>query len=112
MTLENKFANIHVDARKQFSITERESEELLMTKKNPEKKSKKSFQDYLEFRVLLLNNGIKNLKEFAEFMGYRPASVSEKFSGNRKWKLEDLMYMSDKFKVPIDELVKLLKVVS
>lgn len=72
--------------------------------------SKKTFKDYIEFRVLLLQNGIKNLSEFAKFMGCGAASVSERFSKKHAWKLNDLIYMSKKFGVSIDELVTLLEV--
>lgn len=76
----------------------------------PKVNSKKSFKDYIEFRVLLLNNGIKNLNEFAKFMGYGAAAVSERFSGKQNWKLKDLTYMSKKFNISMDELVTLLEI--
>ena len=72
--------------------------------------SKKTFKDYIEFRVLLLQNGIKNLSEFAKFMGCSLGSVSEKFSKKHAWRLKDLTYMSNKFSVSMDELVRLLEV--
>lgn len=72
--------------------------------------SKKTFKDYIEFRVLLLQNGIKNLGEFAKFMGCSQATVSEKFSKKHAWRLKDLTYMSKKFSVSLDELVRLLEV--
>ena len=72
--------------------------------------SKKSFRDYIEFRVILLQNGIKDLGGFAKFMGYGASAVSERFSGKHNWKLKDLTYMSGKFKVSMDELVKLLEI--
>lgn len=71
---------------------------------------RKSFKDYVQFRKLLLDNNIKSLGEFAEFMGYKSAAVSERFSGKKKWKLNDLTFMAKKFKVSLDELVKMLEI--
>jgi len=79
-----------------------------MARCTSKEKSKITFKDYVSFRKLLLDNGIKTMSEFARFMGYRPSTVSLKFAGKCKWKLDDLIYMSEKFKVTLDELAKML----
>jgi hypothetical protein len=73
-------------------------------------KSKKTFKDYLEFRILLLNNGIKSQREFARFIGLGGAAISERFSGKQDWKLKELLFMSSRFGKTVDELCSLLEI--
>lgn len=72
-------------------------------------KPKKYFDDYTKFRSILLNNNIKDLNAFGKFMGLGAAAVSERFSGKRAWKLKELIFISKKFKITIDELAELLE---
>ncbi len=83
-----------------------------MTKKKSKRRKNhsKTFKDYLEFRVLLLNNGIKNQTEFAKFIGLGGAAVSERFSRKQDWKLKELVFMSQRFKRTIDELCAMLDI--
>jgi len=73
-------------------------------------KSKKTFKDYMEFRIVLLNNGIKDQSEFAKFMGLGNAAISERFSGKQDWRTRELIFMSKKFKLLLDEIVRLLEI--
>jgi tRNA(His) 5'-end guanylyltransferase len=105
LTLDNKGFKIKVDSSQQILIKSEEKGGHSVVYK-----SKKTFKDYLEFRVILLNNGIKSQREFAEFIGLKPAAVSERFSGNQDWKLKELLFMSTRFNMSIDDLCKLLDI--
>jgi predicted transcriptional regulator len=70
----------------------------------------KRFRDYLKFRCILLDNNIKDLSEFAKFLGLGRPAVSERFSGKQKWRLEELKFMGKKFNKTLDELDKLLEI--
>ena len=72
-------------------------------------KAKKYFDDYTRFRSVLLNFNIKNLNAFAKFMGLGAAAASERFSGKRDWRYKELLFMSKKFKLTLDELAILLE---
>jgi len=72
-------------------------------------KSKK-FKDYLEFRIILLKNNLKDQNGLAKFLGLGAAAISERFSGKQKWKLEELRFMSKKLNKTMDELCELLEI--
>jgi hypothetical protein len=72
-------------------------------------KAKKYFDDYTKFRSVLLNHNIKDLNAFGKFMGLGAAAVSERFSGKRAWKMKELLFMSKKFNLTLDELSVLLE---
>lgn len=73
-------------------------------------KAKLSYKDYLEFRVILLKNNIKDQNAFARFLGLGAAAISERFSKKQNWKLKELLFMAEKFKLTVDELVALLEI--
>ena len=73
-------------------------------------KSQKTFKDFLEFRIILLNNEIKTQAEFSKFIGLCGGAVSERFSGKQDWKLKELIFMSRRFKKTIDELCLMLEI--
>jgi predicted transcriptional regulator len=73
-------------------------------------KSKLSYKDYLEFRVILLKNSIKDQNAFAKFLGLGAAAISERFSKKQNWRLKELIFMADKFKLTVDEVITLLEI--
>jgi predicted transcriptional regulator len=72
--------------------------------------TKKSFKDYSEFRVILLKNNINDLGSLAKFLGLGISAVSERFSKKQNWKLKDLLRMSKKFSITVDEIVSMLDI--
>lgn len=66
--------------------------------------SKGKNKRFLTIRICLLKEGM-TIKNLAETLGLSISGVNKKLTGTSEWNLEELIIMSKKFGISIDELI-------